>query len=281
MSPRARRGAASILTLALAFALSAFGVGAQAAALPRPEHVIVVIEENHTLAQIVASGDAPYLAAVARSGALFTHAYGVMHPSQPNYLALLAGLTNTNGDRCPAIGVPADAPNLASELLAAHLTFAAYSEALPKAGFMGCSAGTYAQKHAPWTHFANIPQQLHRPLDDLTSFDHLPTVTFIVPDVDDDMHDGTVQEGDEWASAHLTPLLKWAATHDTLVVFTWDEGYDAVNSIPTMFVGPMIRAGRYTQRINHYNVLRTLEDLYGLTPTGKAATAAPIDDIWK
>jgi acid phosphatase len=204
-----------------------------------------------------------------------------MHPSLPNYFALLAGLTDTNGDGCPARGIPPTAPNLASELLAAHLTFAAYSEALPAVGFMGCSAGTYARKHAPWTYFSNIPQQLHRPLDDLTSFDALPTVTFVVPDVDDDMHDGTVKEGDDWAAAHLTPLLKWAATHDTLVVFTWDEGFDARNSIPTMFVGPMIRAGRYTEAVDHYRVLRTLEALYGLAPSGKAADVAPITDVWR
>jgi phosphatidylinositol-3-phosphatase len=254
---------------------------APAAALPRPAHVVVVIEENHTLAQIVASGNAPYLADVARSGALFTHAYGVTHPSQPNYFALLSGRTNDNGDRCPAGGVPAGAPNLASELLAAGFTFAAYSEALPVRGFMGCAAGTYAQKHAPWTHFTNIPQQSHQPLTALTSFDALPTVTFIVPDVDDDMHDGTVKEGDDWAQAHLTPLLRWAAAHDTLVVFTWDEGFDAVNSIPTMFVGPMVRAGRYAERIDHFRVLRTLEDIYGLMPTGRAAAVAPITDIWR
>ncbi len=166
-------------------------------------------------------------------------------------------------------------------MLAARLTFAAYSEALPKAGFMGCWAGTYAQKHAPWTHFINIPQRLHRPLDDLRSFDALPTVAFIVPDVDDDMHDGTLKEGDDWAQAHLTPLLKWAATHDTLVVFTWDEGFDSRNSIPTMFVGPMVRAGRYSERIDHYRVLRTLEDLYGLPPSGHAAAVAPITAIWR
>jgi hypothetical protein len=75
--------------------------------------------------------------------------------------------------------------------------------------------------------------------------------------------------------------LAWAAQHDTLVVFTWDEGYDDLNSIPTMFVGPMIRAGRYTERIDHYRVLRTLEDLYALRPTGKAAIVAPITAIWK
>lgn len=256
--------------------------GARAAApLPRPAHTIVVIEENKTLRQIVGSRSAPYLTAVARGGALFTRAYGVTHPSQPNYFALFAGLTNTNDDDCPARGISGTAPNLASELLAAKMTFAAYSESLPAPGFMGCWAGTYAQKHAPWTHFSNVPQRLHRPLSALTSFGALPTVTFIVPNVDDDMHDGTVKAGDDWAATHLAPLLKWAAAHDALVVFTWDEGYDLGNSIPTMFVGPMVRAGTYAERIDHYRVLRTLEALYGLKPTGKAAGVAPIASIWR
>jgi acid phosphatase len=272
-----RAGVAALLAAALGtFALPA------AAELPRPAHVVVVIEENHTLAEIVASGNAPYLATLAHEGALFTHAHGVTHPSQPNYLALLAGRTNDNGDRCPARGVPADAPNLASELLAAHFTFAAYSEGLPAAGYTGCvSAAGYAQKHAPWVHFSNIPRDLQRPLDDLHSFDDLATVTFIVPDLDDDMHDGTVAAGDDWAAHHLAPLLRWASAHDTLVIFTWDEGYDSTNSIPTMFVGPMIRPGRYPQHITHYNVLRTLEDLYALPPSGHAANVAPIAGIWK
>ncbi|MGA2392103.1 MAG: alkaline phosphatase family protein [Candidatus Lustribacter sp.] len=260
---------------------AALMLAAVLAPLPRPAHVVVVIEENHTLAQIVSSGNAPYLTSVARGGALFTNAHAETHPSLPNYFALLAGLTNTNGDGCPARGIPPGAPNLGSELLAAHLTFAAYSEALPAAGFMGCSAGTYARKHAPWTSFSNIPQQLHRPLSALTSFDALPTVAFIVPDVNDDMHDGTVKEGDDWAAAHLGPLLKWAATHDTLVVFTWDEGFDARNSIPTMFAGPMVRPGRYAEPVDHYRILRTLEDFYGLPPSGNAAGVAPITDVWR
>jgi acid phosphatase len=269
---------AAVLALACVF----FAGAVSAQSTPhRPAHVVVVIEENRTLAQVVGSESAPYLTTVARNGALFTQAFGVTHPSQPNYFALFAGLTNSNGDGCPAQSIPPDAPNLASELLAAHFTFAAYSESLPAAGFLGCAAGTYGQKHAPWTHFTNIPQRLHQPLAALTSFDALPTVSFIVPNVDDDMHDGTTKEGDDWAESHLTPLLQWAATHDTLVIFTWDEGFDRLNSIPTMFVGPMIRAGSYPERIDHYRVLRTLEDLYGLKPTGKAAGVAPITRIWK
>jgi len=266
---------------ALAIALLLLGGGASAAALPRPAHVVVVIEENRTLREVVAGSKAPYLTALAKAGALFTNAHGEMHPSLPNYLALFAGLTNVNGDGCPAAGISPNAPNVASELLAAGSTFAAYSEGLPAVGFRGCSAGTYARKHAPWVEFANVPQRLHHPLDDLRSFDALATLTFVVPDLDDDMHDGTVEQGDAWARARLEPLVSWADAHDTLVIVTWDEGFDAVNSIPTILAGPMVRVGTYGERVDHYRLLRTIEDMYGLAPTGRAATATPIVDCWR
>jgi hypothetical protein len=264
----------SALLAALAAALPA------QAALPRPAHVIVVIEENRNPQQVLASGHAPYLAGLAKRGATFTNARGITHPSQPNYLALLAGLPNDNGNGCPATGIPRDAPTLASELLAAGLTFAAYSESLPSAGWLGCAAGTYARKHAPWTHFSNIPQRLHQPFSALPPYDALPTVTFIVPNVDNDMHDGSVAMGDAWARKQLDPLLRWAQTHDTLVIFTWDEGFGRVNAIPTFFVGPMVRQGNYTELVDHYRVLRTLQEMYGLKPTGRAAAVAPITSCW-
>ena len=255
--------------------------GAHAAALPRPAHVVVVIEENRTLRDVMGGTKAPYLTVLAKAGALFTDAHAETHPSLPNYFALFAGLTNANGDRCPATGISPAAPNLASELLAAGLTFAAYSEGLPATGFRGCSAGQYARKHAPWVHFSNVPPQLHHPLAELRGYGALATVTFVIPDLDDDMHDGTIEEGDAWARAHLGPLVAWAQQHDTLVIVTWDEGFDASNSIPTIFAGPMVRTGTYPERIDHYRMLRTLEEMYGLAPTGRAQAAAAIADCWR
>ncbi len=268
-------------TLLLALAAVAGGGPADAATLPRPAHVVVVVEENRTLAQVIAGKDAPYLTALAKAGALFTNAHGETHPSLPNYLALFAGVTNTNRDGCPAAGISPTAPNLGSELLAAGLSFAAYSEGLPETGFRGCWAGKYARKHAPWVEFANVPQTLHHPLRLLRSYDALATVTFIVPDLDDDMHDGTVAMGDDWARTHLAPLVAWANAHDTLVMITWDEGLDSVNSIPTILAGPMVRSGTYGERVDHYRLLRTIEEMYGLAPTGRAADAAPLTDCWK
>ncbi len=274
--------ASRALYLAIALAITAVRGTAAAASLPRPAHVIVIVEENKSLAQIDGSGSATFINRMAARGALFVHAHGVTHPSLPNYLALFAGVTNTNGDGCPAAGISPDAPNLGSELLGAHLTFEGFAEALPTEGSTVCAAGTYARKHAPWVAFDNVPKADSKPFDALPqTYDALPTVTFLIPDVDDDMHDGTVEAGDTWLATHVKPLLAWADAHDTLVVLTWDEGYDSGNTIPTIFYGPMVKPGRYAERVDHYNTLRTLEAMYGLASTGKAADAAPIIDCWR
>jgi acid phosphatase len=99
--------------------------------------------------------------------------------------------------------------------------------------------------------------------------------------VDDDRHDGSSDAGDTWLATHAKRLLAWADAHDTLVIITWDEGYDEGNTIPTIFYGPMIKAGRYAERVDHYNTLRTIEDMYGLKPSGRAIAAAPILDCFR
>jgi len=66
-------------------------VPAVAASIPAPAHVIVVMEENHGYAEIIGSGQAPYINTLATQGALFTNSFAITHPSQPNYLALFSG----------------------------------------------------------------------------------------------------------------------------------------------------------------------------------------------
>jgi acid phosphatase len=251
-------------------------------ALPRPAHVVVIVEENKSGWQIIGNRrNAPYINGLVDRGALFTQARGVTHPSLPNYFALFAGVTNTNRDECPALGIPRDAPNLSSELHAAHLSFAGYSESLPERGFTGCWAGRYGRKHAPWVHFSNVPASENLPFSEFPSYSKLPTISFVIPDVQDDMHSGSIAEGDAWLAKHLGAFFEWAATHDTLVVLTWDEGNDPQNSIPTVFFGPMVRPGTYDERIDHYRVLRTLEDLYGLPHAGLSGSVGPITDCWR
>ncbi|HTX03890.1 MAG TPA: alkaline phosphatase family protein [Candidatus Acidoferrales bacterium] len=270
----------SALLLAL-FLVAAPRLGALGATLPKVDHVVIVVEENKTLAQIEGNPHAPYINKLMRGGALFVNAHAERHPSLPNYFALFAGLVNGNGDDCPATGIPANAPNLASELFASHRAFVGYAEAMPSAGFKGCWAGTYARKHVPWVQFSNIPASANLPFSALHSYDSLPAATMIIPDVNDDMHDGTIAMGDAWLAKHIAPLLAWGATHGTLFVLTWDEGFDASNNIPTLFFGPMVQPGVYKEAVDHYTVLRTIEDLLQLPPTGAAARKTAISDCWR
>jgi phosphatidylinositol-3-phosphatase len=256
------------------------------ARLPRPAHVIIVVEENKSFATIIGNRDAPYLNHLARSGALFTHATGVAHPSQPNYLALFTGQTNSDADTCPEKGVAQTERSLGGELIKAKRSFIGYAEGLPSVGFKGCTSGEanegYARKHAPWVGFLDVPLASNVPLDSLPSLDRLPTVSFIIPDLENDMHSGSVATADAWLRRHVDPIVVWSAAHDSLVIITWDESdtYYA-NSIPLIIAGARVKPGIYTEYVDHYRLLRTIEDFYGLPYLGDSANVAPIDDIWQ
>src|SRR5574340_459573 len=139
-----------ILLIGLFLIVSTPGAqAARATAHWRPAHVVIVIEENKSFSTIIGNPDAPYLNQLVKQGLLFTDAHAIMHPSQPNYVALFAGSTHRlTDDSCPH---DLSGPNLASELLAKKLSFAEYSEDMPVAGFTGCSAsnGLYRRKHNP------------------------------------------------------------------------------------------------------------------------------------
>ena len=95
------------------------------------------------------------------------------------------------------------------------------------------------------------------------------------------MHDGSVAAGDAWLRTHLDAYARWARTHNSLLIVTFDEDdRSASNQIPTLFAGPMVKPGSYGERITHYSVLRTVEDMYGLPCVGAACTASPIADVW-
>ena len=136
-------------------------LAATAPVLPRPAHVVIVIEENRSLSSIIGSESAPYINALAARGALFANFYALVHPSQPNYLAFYSGSTQgVTDDEGPHTFSGA---NLGSELLGKGLTFTGYSEDLPYTGFTGDSYGAYARKHAPWVSFSNLSPSLNMP----------------------------------------------------------------------------------------------------------------------
>jgi len=255
---------------------------ATASTIPTPSHVVVVMEENHSYADIIGNtSQAPYMNSLASQGALMTSSFGVTHPSEPNYMALFGGSTfGLTSDACPVS--EGSTANLGSELLAAGDTFKGYSEGLPSTGSTTCSSGSYARKHSPWINFSNVPASDSVPFSSFpTDYSTLPTLSFVIPNLKDDMHDGTINQADTWLQNNLSAYATWAKQNNSLLVVTWDEDdYSENNQIPTLFVGANVTAGRYSETVNHYNVLSTLEQLYGLPKAGSSANAAAITDIW-
>jgi len=251
------------------------------AKLPVPSHVVVVMEENHSYSEIIGSSQAPYINTLATEGALFTHSFAIGHPSQPNYLAIFSGSTQgITDDSCPHTFSSA---SLESELLAAGKTFTGYSEGLPQAGSYVCASGEYARKHVPWTDFSKDLAADNQPFTSFPSdFSELPLVSFVIPDLLDDMHDGTIQQGDTWLQKNLAAYVTWAQNNNSLLIIQFDEDDGSQNNqIPTIFVGGVVRPGQYSEKINHYNILRTIEDMYKLPRLGNAAKGKAIKDVWK
>ena len=128
-----------------------------------------------------------------------------------------------------------------------------------------------------------VPPSTNQPFTAFPSdYTKLPTVCFVVPNQLNDMHDGSVSTGDRWIKNNMTDYIQWAKMHNSLFILTFDEEYaDESNHIPTIFCGAMVKGGNYTVRINHFNILCTIEKMYGLPMIGHATKAKPISVCWR
>ena len=279
-----------------------------AAVPPRYDHVVIVIEENHSFTQIIGNRtSAPYINQLADGGVSFTKFYAVTHPSQPNYLEFFSGSNQGVVDDAKPTTYPFSTPNLGAELIAAGASFIGYSEDLPVAGdadtssvntvIDGVTYKLYRRKHNPWANWQD-PTQGPDPVDPpppnrlrpstnqpFTSFPsdftQLPDVAIVVPNEQNDMHDGTVRMGDDWLAANLSAYAEWAKTHNSLLIVTWDEdNFSGPNRIPAIFYGANLRQGTNATTWTLHNLLRTIEDMAGTTHAGAAADVQPIAGVF-
>jgi hypothetical protein len=263
--------------------------------VPTPDHVMVVLLENEGYGSIIGNSNCPFINSLANdpANAVFTQSFALTHPSQPNYLMLYSGdnqgVTNDNN----ITNAPYSTPNLGAALITAGLTFKGYSEDLPAAGALDYYYANYARKHAPWTNWQGtgnnrVPGSVNQPFTSFpTNFNNLPTVSFVIPNQVHNMHDPpsnpsqAIANGDAWIAANLTSYITWAKTHNSLLILTFDEdGGSTGNNITTIFMGEMVNGGNYSNHIDHYNVLRTIEDMYGLPYAGASANKTPITNCW-
>jgi hypothetical protein len=250
-------------------------------------HVVVIVMENKEQPDVLRDQSRSYLARLARRSAVLTHSYGVTHPSLPNYLALTSGATH--GIRSDCTDCHVRAPNIVTRLEAAHPSWKAYMEDLPRPCFTGAGAQGYAKKHDPFLYYDDVvadPARCRKVVPfaklagDLDA-DRLPAFAFISPNLCNDTHDCPVAAGDRFLAGTVPALLRGLGPHGFLVV-TWDEGASSAGCcgsaaaggghIATVVAGPDVRPGaRLATPIDHIGVLATIEAALGLAPVGDTA----------
>ena len=253
------------------------------------DHVVIIVEENKPATSILGNADAPYLNTLATDSAVAVNYTAVTHPSLPNYLAMTGGTTAGITDDCnpPGGRCQARVPSIAGEIDASGRTWKMYAEGMP-APCAKSNSGTYAVKHNPFLYYPSVTKdtaycaahvvpftQLSR---DLASASGLPDYAFISPDLCNDMHDCSVRTGDAWLS-HVVPTILASAAftgRNSLLVITWDEGSRSDNAVSTIFAGPAAKTGyRSEVAYNHYSLLHTIEQAWGLAPLTDHDSGAP------
>ena len=256
-------------------------------AIPVFDHIYLIVMENHEFGSIVGSSDAPYINGLIRRYGLATRMTAVAHPSQPNYLALFAGSTFAVHDD----GVHhLTAKNLVDQLQAHDRTWRVYAQNLPAqcSQVFGSKGpvdlaglpGWYARKHEPAITFNDIAGSSTRcaRITHLAGFNPAAAdFELIVPNMSNDMHDGTIAQGDAFLRAFVPRITSSAAFAKSLLIITWDEGGSSIGGggrVATIVVSPQVPRGfRSNVAHTHYSVLRTIEDSWGLGCLNQACKA--------
>jgi phosphatidylinositol-3-phosphatase len=249
--------------------------------------VAVIVMENEEFGSVIGSRAAPFINRLARSYGLATRMYAISHPSLPNYLALTGGSTFGIDSDCTDCAVLRT--SLIDQLERAGLSWRAYMEGLPHPCFTGASSDDYAKKHDPFAYYTRVTSDPSRcaqitPFSRLAADEHagtLPRFSWITPNLCHDMHDCSVQTGDRFL-AGLVPSLLRALGPRGLLFLTWDEGSSNDGCCRLASGGHIVAivAGGEARRhavlktpADHYSVLQTIEDLFGLPRLRGAACA--------
>jgi phospholipase C len=249
--------------------------------LPADMHVFLIVDENHGYKQIIGSRDAPYINKLAQTGGLATNYTAIRHPSLPNYLALTGGSTFGIHSDCTKCSVKDT--SVADQLETAGLTWKAYQESIPKPCFTGPYSGQYSKKHSPFLYYKPLTNDAHRCKAHVVGLGQLqsdiraatlPNFSLIVPNEAHDMHTGSVRNGDQFLKNLLPKIFASDAyKNDGALFLTWNEGTDASNRVATIVKSPLMTSStRSNTSFNHYSMLKTIEELFGLTYLKNAGT---------
>jgi len=260
--------------------------------IPASKHVVLVMEENQSYSTVVGQTSVwPNLNNLINIGALPTNYYADSHPSIGNYFMLTTGQLLTTNDNSTTVW---NVDNIARRMLASGVPFRIYAEGITQ-GYLGGNTGLYLIRHNPFAMLSDIAdstQVADQTIWPFTQFaadlanGTLPEFSYIVPDVNDDAHNGTPQQADTWLQTNvIAPLSSYSAFEaggDGILIVDFDEAmtsdttYGGGHVSPVLW-GPNVKVG-YTQTSStvyqHQSMLATMMDALQLSnPPGAAATA--------
>ena len=274
---------------------------------PAIQTVFIILMENHNWSSIKDSSSAPYINNTLLPMASYTTQYfnppGI-HPSEPNYLWLEAGTNfGISDDADPATNHQSTTTHLVTLLNNAAITWKSYQEDVSGTLCPLTGQGLYAPKHNPMVFFddvtnTNDPSSAYciahvRPYTEIATDLMNTTVArynFITPNLCDDMHDScapllnSIKQGDTWLSTEVPKILQSAAYQNNGVLFiTWDEGAGGDGPIGMIVLSAHAKGGGYSNATHytHSSTLRTLEEIFGVTPLlGDAVNATDLSDLF-
>jgi phosphatidylinositol-3-phosphatase len=255
-------------------------------AVPVFSHVFVVVEENHSYSSVIGSSAMPYLNSLASRYGLATQYYGDAHPSIGNYFMMTTGqLINTND---AFIGTTS-ADSVVRQLMTAGKTWKCYAESLPSVGYTGGDVLPYVKHHNPFAYMTDVINSSTQ-VNNLVPFSQfapdvnnnaLPQFSFIVPNLQDDAHDGTLNQADTWLKQNIAPLIASPVFQNSLLIIVFDEG-DATDTahggghIAAVVVSPKAKPGyTSTTLYQHESLLRLVLEASGVSSFPGNAASAP------
>ncbi len=247
--------------------------------------VFTIVMENHSRDEILGDHHAPFINRLANQAALANGYHDpFVHPSEANYLWMVSGENfGVLDDDDPESHHVDSTSHLADQLEMAGLTWRTYQESMGAPCGL-TSHGRYAAKHDPFVFFDDINgwdghafQRSQRCIDHVVDYSELdrdiaanriPKYVFITPNLDHDMHDGSIADADAWLAHEIPKLMATDAYQRGGVIFLlWDEGggTPASDDPPFMVISPNVRTG-YVSNADYdtSSFLKTVEAILGL-----------------
>lgn len=242
--------------------------------------VLVVLEENHSLAEMRA--EMPYAFGLASEFGYATHYTAVRHPSLPNYIAITGGQTyGITNDDAPA-NHPIDGESVFGQAIAAGKTAAVYAEGMQSNCATSSGNSSYAVKHNPWVYYAGERskcQQFDLPIEQLSAAitsGTLPKVGMVIPNLCHDAHNCTLRVADAWLTSWMTKIFDgpdWRSGHLAVVLTADEDDNRSGNVVLTAVLHPSQKRHVVTSPLTHYSLTRLYEDVIGVPYLFNAATA--------